>query len=241
MGKATPPQVMGEPQDVKVRQPNGVFRPILDWVFPIVLVGQFQGQNPGSRFVLGIREENQRPPRGRGRLQIAWEPARVGATGAEAVAVGVATAGWGPRGRRPCRDGRGSDAAALTQLPFPSAERGRPRTASSATPRGAGGRWWSWPGEESAVRHPVHSIYPTVAYGEALVALTTAGILADHSGLRSSGNWKEILMMTCSRGSEQTVSSTRVHRGEESQRQQETSRAGAEGHGIQILSNLRGK
>ncbi|XP_072629191.1 uncharacterized protein [Canis lupus baileyi] len=214
MGKATPPQVMGEPQDVKVRQPNGVFRPILDWVFPIVLVGQFQGQNPGSRFVLGIREENQRPPRGRGRLQIAWEPARVGATGAEAVAVGVATAGWGPRGRRPCRDGRGSDAAALTQLPFPSAERGRPRTASSATPRGAGGRWWSWPGEESAVRHP---------------------------GLRSSGNWKEILMMTCSRGSEQTVSSTRVHRGEESQRQQETSRAGAEGHGIQILSNLRGR
>ncbi|KAM8935621.1 uncharacterized protein AAEQ78_018794 isoform 2-T2 [Lycaon pictus] len=107
------------------------------------------------------------------------------------------------------------------------------------TPRGAGGRWWSWPGEESAVRHPVHSIYPTVAYGEALVALTTAGILADHSGLRSSGNWKEILMMTCSRGSEQTVSSTRVHRGEESQRQQETIRAGAEGHGIQILSNLR--
>ncbi|KAM8935624.1 uncharacterized protein AAEQ78_018794 isoform 5-T5 [Lycaon pictus] len=80
------------------------------------------------------------------------------------------------------------------------------------TPRGAGGRWWSWPGEESAVRHP---------------------------GLRSSGNWKEILMMTCSRGSEQTVSSTRVHRGEESQRQQETIRAGAEGHGIQILSNLR--
>ena len=105
------------------------------------------------------------------------------------MAVGVATAGWGPRGRRPCRDGRGSDAAALTQLPFPSAERGRPRTASSPTPRGAGGRWWSWPGEESAVRHPGEvSISPRVSAPDC--ELSRRSIDGEIKDGRAGGRWE---------------------------------------------------